>query len=234
VTQPSIDAVRHVAPSADAQRVLLVMLPGYGMERDDFARHGLIQAVHQRGWPVDVIAARPDLDLYLDGTVAERLHAEVVLPAPSAPPALWFLGVSLGAMGALLYAQRYPRHVAGVILLAPFLGTPGLIAEVAEAGGLAHWDPGGVRPADVERQLLIWLKDHRLVAPDALELYLGYGRGDRFARGAALLAQELPPPRVVLTDGGHDWETWKRLWRQVLDRSPFQTAMGQPNAETGD
>src|SRR5229473_3247312 len=179
------------------------MLPGYGMERDDFARHGLIQAVHQRGWPVDVIAARPDLDLYLDGTVAERLHAEVVLPAPSAPPALWFLGVSLGAMGALLYAQRYPRHVAGVILLAPFLGTPGLIAEVAEAGGLAHWDPGGVRPADVERQLLIWLKDHRLVAPDALELYLGYGRGDRFARGAALLAQELPPPRVVLTERGN-------------------------------
>ena len=105
MTWPSIDAVCHVAPGADAERILLVMLPGYRMPRDDFERHGIIRAVHQRGWPVDVIAARPDVDLYLDGTVAERLHAEIVLPARSAPSALWFLGVSLGAMGALLYAR---------------------------------------------------------------------------------------------------------------------------------
>ncbi len=233
MTQPAIDAVHHVAPSREARRILLVMLPGYGMERDDFARHGFVDAVHERGWPVDIIAVRPDVGLYLDGTVAERLHEDIVLSARSAPSALWFLGVSLGAMGALLYARRYPRHVAGVILLAPFLGSPGLIAEVAEAGGLAHWDPGDVRPADLERQLLSWLKARPPTAQDALALYLGYGRGDRFARGAAVLAQELPAPRVMVIDGGHDWETWKRLWQHVLDCSPFQTATGQPNAETG-
>jgi pimeloyl-ACP methyl ester carboxylesterase len=209
-----------------------VMLPGYGMERDDFARHGFIDAVHQRGWPVDIIAARPDVGLYLDGTVAECLHDDIILPARSAASPLWFLGVSLGAMGALLYARRYSGQVAGAILLAPFLGTPGLIAEVAEAGGLARWDPGDVRSADVERQVLSWLKARPSMAPEALALYLGYGRDDRFARGAALLAQDLPGPHVMVTDGGHDWETWKRLWRETLDRSPFRMATDQPDEET--
>ena len=232
MTRLAIDAVHHPAPSRDARRALLVMLPGYGMERDDFPRHGFIDAVHQRGWPVDIIAARPDVGLYLDGTVAECLHDDIILPARSAASPLWFLGVSLGAMGALLYARRYSGQVAGAILLAPFLGTPGLIAEVAEAGGLARWQPGDVRPADVERQMLSWLKGRPSMAPEALALYLGYGRDDRFARGAALLAQDLPGPHVMVTDGGHDWETWKRLWRETLDRSPFRMATDRPDAET--
>jgi len=221
VTPPAIDAMHHVAPSRDARRVRLVMLPGYGMERDDFARHGFIDAIHERGWPVDVTVAQPDVDLYLDGSVVERLHDDIILPARAAASPLWFLGVSLGAMGALLYARRHSGQVAGAILLAPFLGTPGLIAEVADAGGLARWDPGTLRPVDIERQLLAWLKSAGPMAADRLALYLGYGRSDRFARGASLLAQELPEPRVIVIEGGHDWQTWCSLWRQALDRDPF-------------
>jgi pimeloyl-ACP methyl ester carboxylesterase len=224
VTEPRIDAVSHAAPSRGGRRILLVMLPGYGMARDDFARHGFIEAIDARGWPVDVVAAQPDVGLYLDGTVAERLHAEVVRPARREAARLWFLGISLGAMGALLYARRYPGEVAGAILLAPFLGSPGIVAEVAGAGGLAAWNPGDIRLADLERQLLAWLKSQRPAAPDAATLYLGYGRGDRFARGAALLAQQLPERRTIVTDGGHDWETWSGLWRQTLDRDPFTWA----------
>jgi pimeloyl-ACP methyl ester carboxylesterase len=224
MTEPTIDAVRHAAPSRDPRRILLVALPGYGMERDDFARHGFIDAVHARGWPVDIIAARPDVGLYLDGAVAARLHAEIILPARPAAGCLWLLGVSLGAMGALLYARQHPGAAAGAIVLAPFLGTPGLIAEVAEAGGLARWDPGEIRAVDVERRLLSWLRPRRAGAAGGLPLYLGYGRADRFARAASLLAQELPAERVILADGGHDWETWRRLWLQTLDRDPFAVA----------
>lgn len=217
---PAIDAIRHDAPGG-GERILLMMLPGYGMARDDFAQHGFIAALHERGWPVDVVAARPDVDLYLDGSIAERLHADIVQPARRRASRLWFLGVSLGALGALLYAQRHRGEVAGAILLAPFLGTPGLVAEVAASGGLARWDPGAVRPVDVERQLLAWLKAQ---APGALALHVGYGRGDRFARAAALLADILPAGRAIITEGGHDWQTWGRLWRETLDRDPFALA----------
>lgn len=221
MTRPPIDSVMHAAPSGGQARILLVMLPGYGMARDDFAQHGFISALHERGWPVDIVAARPDVDLYLDGSIAERLHADLVQAARRAASRLWFLGVSLGAMGALLYAQRHIGEVAGAILLAPFLGNPGLVAEVAAAGGLERWDPGTVRPVDVERRLLAWLKAKPPAAP---VLHIGYGRGDRFARAAALLADVLPAGRAIVTDGGHDWPTWSRLWRQTLDRDPFALA----------
>jgi pimeloyl-ACP methyl ester carboxylesterase len=220
MTPPIIEAVTHAAPGGEA-RILLVMLPGYGMGRDDFARHGFISALHERGWPVDVVAAEPDVDLYLDGSIAERLDADIVGPARRAGRRLWFLGVSLGALGALLYAQRHQGAVTGAILLAPFLGNPGLIAEVAAAGGLERWDPGAVRSVDVERQLLAWLKAK---PPGAPALHVGYGRGDRFARAAALLAGLLPQGRTIVTEGGHDWPTWRRLWRETLDRDPFALA----------
>ena len=228
MTPPAIDCIRHPAPGGGEARILLVMLPGYGMARDDFARHGFIAALHERGWPVEVVTAQPDVDLYLDGSIAERLDADIVRPARRAASRLWLLGVSLGAMGALLYAQRHIGGVAGTILLAPFLGTAGLIAEVAAAGGLARWDPGAVRPVDIERQLLAWLKTK---PPGTPELHVGYGRGDRFAGAAALLADALPAGRAVVTDGGHDWPTWSRLWRETLDRNPFALAARPPKPE---
>ena len=215
----------HAAPDSGDQRILLVMLPGYGMVGDDFARHGFIAGLHERGWPVDVIAARPDVDLYLDGSIAERLDADLIRPSHRAAARLWFLGVSLGALGALLYAERHRGAVAGAVLLAPFLGNPGLLAEVAAAGGLERWDPGAVRPVDRERRVLAWLK---ATAPDGPALHLGYGRGDRFARAAALLAEILPAGRTIVRDGGHDWPTWSRLWREMLDRDPFALAAGPP------
>jgi pimeloyl-ACP methyl ester carboxylesterase len=130
----------------------------------------------------------------------------------------------LGGIGALLHARAYPGGVAGIVLLSPFLGTPGLIAEVAEAGGLGAWQPGEVAANDVERQVLAWLATLRR---PPLQLYLGYGRDDRFARGQALLAEHLPSDRVVLADGGHDWPTWRGLWRRILALNPFATGLGR-------
>lgn len=219
----AIEIIHHPAPKAAAGD-LLIMLPGYDMACGDFARHGLVQAVHDREWPVDIVAAQPDLGLYLDGTVAERIATEVVATARRSDARLWFLGVSLGAMGALLYARAYPGHVAGIVLLAPFLGSAGIIGEIEQAGGLVGWQPGDIRPSDPERQLLAWLKDHHAARPGPPALYLGYGRSDRFRRSASLLADHLPPDRVIGIDGGHDWETWRRLWHMMLERRPFAPA----------
>jgi pimeloyl-ACP methyl ester carboxylesterase len=217
-----IGAVSHPAPSVAGERILLVMLPGVNMAPQDFVDNGVIAELHERPWPVDVVTAAAGAGFYLDGDIIERLEADVIAPALALGyRRLWFLGISLGGLGALLYARAHPGAVEGIILLAPFLGVPGTIAEVVRAGGLAQWEPGAIALNDAERQVLAWLKGHAC-APDAYPtLLLGYGRSDRFAAGHALLAQELPAERVLVGEGGHDWQTWRGLWLEILDHRPF-------------
>ncbi len=202
------------------------MLPGAGIAPGEFAEHGMVAAVHARSLAADIVVACPALEHYLDGTVAGALHQSVVaLMQGKGYKRLWFLGVSLGGMGALLYTSAYPTELDGLILLAPFLGTRGSVAELAEAGGLAAWSPAASTVTPVEREMLIWLRDFVARRPARPVLYLGYGRGDRFAQGHRMLAAQLPKDRVVTADGGHDWETWLALWEQVLEAAPFTTGV---------
>ncbi|HVS00502.1 MAG TPA: hypothetical protein VMW27_28025, partial [Thermoanaerobaculia bacterium] len=39
----------------------------------------------------------------------------------------------------------------------------------------------------------------------------------RFVRSHGLLADVLPPERVITLPGHHTWRTWSRLWSAVLD-----------------
>jgi pimeloyl-ACP methyl ester carboxylesterase len=202
------------------------MLSAAGIDAADFDAHGLVAAVHRRRLPVDVVAARPALDLYLDGTVATELHRIVIAPARARGyRRIWLLGISLGGMGALLYASTQPEAVEGLVLLAPFLGTQGTVAEIAAAGGLGGWAAEGSAATTPERQLLLWLQRFLAAPPARPAVYLGYGLADRFVRGHTMLAERLPRDRVVTAAGGHDWETWRTLWHAVLDAEPFTKHM---------
>ncbi len=208
------------------------MLPGVGIEASDFAGRGFVASVHERGLPVDIVAADLELDLYLDDAVAAEIHRSIIEPAQKRGyTRIWFLAISLGGMGALLYAGSKMANVEGLILLAPFLGTRGTIAEVARAGGLAAWSAGSSMTTPAERRLLLWLKEFSSKPEASPELYLGYGLRDRFAPGHATLADLLPRNRVVTADGGHDWETWAKLWRAILDAEPF-SKNGGPGSRT--
>jgi hypothetical protein len=191
------------------ERVLLVALPGAYMAPAEFAGAGFDRMLVEQGEPVDFLAAEIDSGLYLDNTVAERVHAEIIVPARRRGiRRIWLLAISLGSMGALQVLQAYPGEVEGVILLSPFLGTRGLIAEVERAGGLAASHPGPIAPGDIERPLLQWLRMQNFMAGGLPAVYLGCGRDDRFAAASALLAACLPPARVVIGAGGHDWPSW--------------------------
>jgi pimeloyl-ACP methyl ester carboxylesterase len=219
-----MDVAYHEANNQSRSRVLLVMLPGVGFAPDDFVARGFVAAVHECGLAVDVAVAQPGLDAYLDNTLATDLHRDIAARYRSDGDArVWLLGVSLGGMGALLYAQAYAPTVEGVILIAPFLGTAGLVSEVARAGGLASWQPGDMTANDSERLLLGWLKLHTAAPQVRPRLYLGYARGDRFVQGHALLADRLPSSQVVVEEGGHDWDAWTRLWQKIVDKEPFST-----------
>ena len=221
--------LHYRAPGRRRPPALLVMLPGVGIAPGEFAAHGFVDAARKQG-RVDVAAAGPDVDLYLDGAIAEAIRQAIVVPAlAEGYQRIWFLGLSLGGMGALLLARRYAADVAGIVLLAPFLGTPGVVAEVVRAGGLAAWQPGVIAPNDGERKMLAWLKDHVAAAPRPPVLHLGYGRDDRFAAGHAMLAETLPAERVHVTEGGHDWQAWSRLWRRILATEPFAPPKASPS-----
>lgn len=218
----------HRARSGDQRRILLVMLPGAGIAASDFVARGFVASVHERSLPVDVVAAHLELDFYLEDAVASEIHRGIIEPAQKTGyTRIWFLAISLGGMAALLYASSKMANVEGMVLLAPFLGTRGTIAELARSGGLAAWSASGSMATPAERRLLLWLKEFLSKPQASPALYLGYGLSDRFAQGHAMLADLLPRDRVVTADGGHDWETWAKLWRDVLDAEPF-TKNGGP------
>jgi len=193
---------------------LLVMLPGADMHAEEFQANGFLggDGPVDEIDPVDRIAVETGMECYLDEVSVALLHDQVIAPAHARGTVrIWLVGISLGGMGALLYAQAHPDRIAGTILLAPFIGSRGLIAECERAGGLRHWHPADLSTA--ERRLLVWLG----AAKGLPDMYLGYGSDDRFAAAHRLLADLLPTERVVTVPGGHDWPTWRALW-QVLQQ----------------
>jgi pimeloyl-ACP methyl ester carboxylesterase len=219
----AINLVFHPSPRKDAEPVLLVLLPGLNIRPNDFVAQGFVAALHEGEDAVDLVIAEPDLDFYLDGTIARRLNDAIAEQNRRPYRQIWLGGISLGCFGALLAASASPERVEGVILLSPFLGPPGLIAEVARSGGLARWQPGVIADNDGERQVLAWLKSYLIAECRRPLLHLGYGHSDRFAAAAILLAAGLPPRQVHSAEGGHDWPTWANLWRHILEARPFSS-----------
>ena len=211
----------YPAPAAGADRVLLLMLPGAGARAADFAAHGLVADVQARNPGIDIIAAEPEMELYLDNAVADILHTEIVQPAlAQGYRRIWLLGISLGGAGALLYTAGHSSGVEGVLLLAPFLGTQGTISALAGTGGITgSLDLGISTPP--EQALLGWLLTYAASGRQQPPIYLAFGKNDRFSRGHRMLAALLPPERVIMRPGGHDWECWRRLLRRILELQPF-------------
>jgi pimeloyl-ACP methyl ester carboxylesterase len=215
-----MEIVQFPSPGESAGRSLVVMLPGAHIRPGDFASEGLVPALRERSWPGDAVALGLDLADYIEPDFPARLHEDVIAPALQQGYArISLMGVSLGGMGALLYARAHPELTGEVILIAPFLATSGTIGEVVAAGGLAAWQPRSFVPGDIERGLLAWLKSPEFAAAIRPRLILGYGTDDRFAEASLLLAGVMRRERVISMTGGHDWPTWRRLWRRILDET---------------
>ena len=228
---PAPVPIRTVATRAhpDKQaRCLLVLLPGRGDSAEDFAQHGFIQAIRDRKLDVDTISAHATLGYYARYTLAERLDADVYAPARAKGyEQIWFGGVSMGGLGSLVMAQRHGLELAGVILIAPYLGDNDIIHEITNAGGLAQWKPpASIAKDDYQHALWKWLKDATAKPETAPPMYLAAGDQDRLTMGHHLLGAVLPPERRFRIRGGHDWGPWRKLWDDFLDHSDFTTRCG--------
>ena len=214
--------IHDIAPDVAGERILLLMLPGAKNTPQQLVDYGFIRELRARGLPVDVLALDAHVDLYLERADIERvLHHALDEARAHGYRRIWLLGISLGGSGAMICATQRTAEIEGVFLLAPFLGTRGIIAEVEAAGGLRHWRAGEIGMRDHERMLLEQIQG---ITPDAGEfppIYLGYGSEDRYRGASIMLAEGVPQARVSVAPGGHDWETWIVLWRRLLGKQPF-------------
>lgn len=217
----------EVLRETGASPCLAVLLPGRWDRMDAFRKAGFAESATAAGVDVGLVAVDAHIGYYREETLVPRLRQDVIEPArtrtgPRGTGRVWLVGTSLGAVGSLIYWHRHPDEVAGLVLIAPYLGRKGgedsVLDEIRRAGALRAWSPAGpVADDDFERRIWLTLRD--LLAPGSTTpVFLAYGTGDDLSPGHRLLARELPETRVFTRDGGHDWKTWSRLWSDVLNR----------------
>lgn len=199
--------------------LLVVMLPGvYSLPRD-FVDEGFVSALRSRGFAADVWIADSHRGYADNGTLLERLRDDVIAPAQRAGYArLWLAGISLGGFASLGLLRQQPHAIEGVLAIAPYVGRPALVQQVAAAGGAQAY-ARTARGDDAEGGLWSWFG----LAPDAVrdKVHLYTGSSDRFIEGQRLFARELAPAHVLEVPGDHDWPAWRELWRHWLDRAPW-------------
>jgi pimeloyl-ACP methyl ester carboxylesterase len=198
----------HAAPTR------VMMLSAAFTEPSDFVQNGFARAVAERALDVDLIFAGFRLEHLLDGSVFERLRDEILAPAQVPGCRFWLGGISLGAYIALGCARRIEQELAGLCLLAPYLGSHLITGEIERAQGVEGWRAAEPDHEDEDRRIWEFIGTLRT---RPLAIHLGLGREDRFGPRQRLLAAALPPSSVDILPGGHDWPTWRALWDRFLD-----------------
>jgi pimeloyl-ACP methyl ester carboxylesterase len=211
------------ATQASAQAPLVVVLPGRSDNIEVMSQYGIAEAI-QRNWPAaQVLLTSATLAYYLDGALERRLHQEIILPARNrGVTEIWLVGASLGGMGALLYERAHPGEVQGIVLLAPYLGQPKLLKEIAQAGGINTWDPG-IEPqpmsADTyQRELWRYLKSLSARPELAARIWIAYGDQDRLRKAIPVIAPLLPANHVLERQGAHKWSVWTPAAEEIFQR----------------
>lgn len=234
-----IPVTRIPAPQATTDAPLVIVLPGIGDYLRDLENCGIAAAI-QRAWPsAEVLLAGLTLRYYLQGEAAQRLHADVILPARArGSRQIWLAGASMGGMGALLYERRHPAEVKGLVLCAPYLGHTHLVQSIAASGGLRQWNPGtsptSITPGNYQTELWRVIHGWALQPETAQHVWLAIGSHDRLLPSARLLAPVLPPEHFLELPGGHSWKTWKRGATEIFTRIAAQSASAEQRTTISD
>jgi pimeloyl-ACP methyl ester carboxylesterase len=216
--EPLLAIIHRGSPDTKS---LIIFLPGIDDVAEDFERRGFIEDMRRHGIAADAVAVDAHYGYYASRAIHARIAEDVIAAARSSGyEQIWLAGISLGGFGAATYAALNASHIDGLLLFAPYLGDSRLVHEITSAGGVRTWEPGVVLENDYQRNLWAWIKSNDakrgLELPTDLPIYLGYGQSDRFEPAHALLAALLPASRVYAIPGGHDWRTWKHIWKMIL------------------
>ena len=217
-----VPQIQYSTSDAASDR-LIVLLPGIYDRAVSFEQNGFIEAARAQGLQADFVAVDAQYRYYAEQVITERLHQDVIVPAKlQGYREIWLVGISLGGYGALLYERSHPGTATAILLLAPYLGPPGLIASVSNGDEAAKWYEAVAASEPSAAELWTWITAAPTDMPSLLNLHLGYGADDRYVAGHELLASLLPRAQVFSISGGHDWQTWRALWDKALERGTFE------------
>jgi pimeloyl-ACP methyl ester carboxylesterase len=205
---------------------LFILLPGRRDRAADFARHGFIVMAQRRVPDLDCVAVDATIGYYLDGSVADRIQREIVIPARAHQyREIWLVGVSMGGLGAFFHQRAFPDEIDGLILLAPFVGDDRkLFADIDAAGGAALWasaQPAGNverNSATFQRDLWLFLGGLPFQPGSRRQIWVAYGDRDRLLPGIERFSTVIPPGRMFRLPGGHTWGVWKTGFNEILER----------------
>lgn len=199
------------------------MLPGaYSVPRE-FIDQGFVSTLHAQGFAVDVALADAHLGYAEHGTLLERLRDDVLAPARrEGYRRIWLVGISLGGFASLGLLMRQPESIEGVLTIAPYVGPPALLRQVAAAGGAAGYAATAHPADDLQAELWAWLGRSDAALRERIHLYTG--SQDRLIAGQRMLAALLAADHVMEVPGDHDWPAWKTLWSRWLARAPWPRA----------
>ncbi len=225
---PTPEPMRSIdyAAAATPAKCLFVLLPGMGDRAEAFEQRGFVETLRKSGRSIDIRAADATFGYYMKGTMLERFEADVMAPARARGyQEIWLSGPSMGGFGSLFYARAHSADVICVLAIAPFLGDRTLIEEITNAGVLKNWQAPvreeTMNPDNYQRELWRWLQAVAQGREAAPLIFAGYGTSDKLRAADSLLTAELPPARVFLTDGKHEWPAWQRVLQSFLASPDF-------------
>ena len=199
---------------------LIVFLPGAYDTPQDFIDQGFVSAVRKQKIHADIQLVDAHTGYYTGQQILQRLENEVIKPARAKGyTRIWFVGISLGGYGTMLYAMNHPQVIDGFFIMAPYMGARDIPAQIEKQGGLKNWSSEVQGNADVD--LWRWLQGYSAAKTGLPEAYLGYGASDRFAQPNGVLAKVLPAGHSFVIPGGHDWPVWQKLFDSFLKVAPW-------------
>lgn len=210
---------------------LIIFLPGLYDSADTFKEEKIFALARKAGIQADMVAAGVHLGHLIKQKMISRVEKDLFNHLKTMGyKNTWFVGMSLGALNSLLFYQRYEQQICGVVALSPYLADDELSAELKRAGNLQNWDATANASTKVVKQKLrslwAWLQDKS--ANTTLDMfYLGYGKQDKFAESIGIFSSILNKKNIVAIEGGHDWETGRKVWQRQL-ASMKQTGLLQP------
>ena len=219
-----MEVVRYSAPSTPPEG-MIIFLPGFGDGPEHFREHHFVEHAQTANPRFKAVAANAHFAYYRDFSVVERIHDDLVRPALQANQKLkiWLVGISMGGLGAAVYAMEHPELVEGVVLLAPYLGDREVTSEIQAAGGIREWAPPPdwqkLEPGETRTtyRLWVWFKGLLITGDRSPKLFVGYGDRDR--RSVEMVAAVLPPRQKKVLPGGHKWRVWKPLFAELIQQA---------------
>lgn len=191
-----------------AERVV-ILLPGIRDRGDKFIESGFVDDA--REWidnqKLALIVADAHVGYYRERNITERLVADILGRWPDRK--FIFAGVSLGGFGSLTVARLEPGRIESILLLAPFLGERPFMERLS-AGAPRPMPDDDLMEAELTA---IW---QFLISTNRPDIFLAYGQDDSFSPFYRRLKELQPAIQMHITDGGHDWPTWRRHWNHWL------------------